>query len=405
MTVNFRTSKARRMVAGVMCLTMLSGLASHAKETDEEQKDEVVTSENSDFFEVRIDKSTGAVAFPAMTVGMSNALSEESKRGALLGKKRWRHWWGVERKECPGLYETQANNPEAMPAVRKCLADAFRKTSLYRGVMARYPNVAIQEEMIGGVVTDVYLPENGVSRRNENRVLIHLHGGGGTYGSRWIGYLSATPIAATGDIKVVSVDYRQAPEVSHPTALEDIEAVYKELLKDYRPENIGLFGCSAGGYFTKVAVPWFHEKGLPTPGAVMIAGQGPGVGTDSIYFGLPFMGIDVDHEAIEALEETVLDGGYFKNVDPEIAFGYPDRHPALMADFPPTLVVSSTRDNNLSPSVYLHRQLVKQGVNAELHVWEGLEHCFQSKSFIPESQEYYDLTVEFFEKHLGTRSR
>jgi hypothetical protein len=53
--------------------------------------------------------------------------------------------------------------------------------------------------------------------------------------------------------------------------------------------------------------------------------------------------------------------------------------PAVLAAFPPTLVISGTRDDLLSPAVYTHTQLVKAGVEADLHVWEG-RHIARSRS-------------------------
>ena len=59
-----------------------------------------------------------------------------------------------------------------------------------------------------------------------------------------------------------------------PAASEDIAAAYRALLKDHRPENIGLYGCSAGGTLAAQAVAWLQKEGLPRPGAIaMICSQ------------------------------------------------------------------------------------------------------------------------------------
>jgi acetyl esterase/lipase len=71
-----------------------------------------------------------------------------------------------------------------------------------------------------------------------------------------------------GRIKVVAVDYRLGPENRFPAASEDVTNVYRELLKTYRPENIGIFGCSAGGMLSGQAIPWFLKEHLPLPGAI-----------------------------------------------------------------------------------------------------------------------------------------
>ena len=128
----------------------------------------------------------------------------------------------------------------------------------------------IQPVVMNGVQTDVVVPQAGVAPENKGRVLINLHGGGFYAGARSGGQAEAVPLAARGRIKVVTVDYRMAPEWRFPAASEDVEKVYVELLKTYRPENIGIYGCSAGGTLTAQAVAWLQHRNLPRPGAVGI---------------------------------------------------------------------------------------------------------------------------------------
>jgi len=44
--------------------------------------------------------------------------------------------------------------------------------------------------------------------------------------------------------------------------------------------------------------------------------------------------------------------------------------------------------------------IVAQGVEADLHVWEGLGHAFFYDTDIPESREAWNLVVKFFDTHL-----
>ena len=61
------------------------------------------------------------------------------------------------------------------------------------------------------------------------------------------GMIESIPLAALAQVEIVSITYRQAPETTFPAASEDVAAVYRELLKTHRPEDIAIFGCSAGG--------------------------------------------------------------------------------------------------------------------------------------------------------------
>jgi monoterpene epsilon-lactone hydrolase len=79
----------------------------------------------------------------------------------------------------------------------------------------------------------------------------------------------------------------------------------------------------------------------------------------------------------------------------------PASSPEVLAKFPPTLIVTGTRGFELSSAVYTHSQLVKQGVEADLHVWEGMFHGFFYNADVPESRDCFDVIVRFFDKHLG----
>ena len=69
-------------------------------------------------------------------------------------------------------------------------------------------------------------------------------------------------------IKVIAVLYRLAPEHPYPAAVEDAVAVYKEVLKKYRPEHIGVYGTSAGAILTSELAVRLKQLKLPLPGAL-----------------------------------------------------------------------------------------------------------------------------------------
>ena len=54
----------------------------------------------------------------------------------------------------------------------------------------------------------------------------------------------------------------------------------------------------------------------------------------------------------------------------------------------------------MSAAVYSHAQLVKAGVDADLHVFEGLWHGFAGDPALPESRDYQDVIVRFFDREL-----
>jgi acetyl esterase/lipase len=76
-----------------------------------------------------------------------------------------------------------------------------------------------------------------------------------------------------------------------------------------------------------------------------------------------------------------------------------------LAQFPATLLVTGTRDFLASPVIYAHSQLVKAGVDAELHFWEGMDRCFSFYVDLSKSKEMFEVTAKFFNAHLGKSRR
>jgi acetyl esterase/lipase len=285
--------------------------------------------------------------------------------------------------------------------------------SLMKGFLDRqhilYPTDR-EDTKIAGVHTFVYTPKAGIPDGNKNRVLIDLHGGG--FSGCWpaCAELESIPVAALGRIKVVAVDYREAPDHKFPAASEDVASVYRELLKTYPAQNIGIYGCSAGGSLTAMSVAWFQTHGLPRPAAVGIfcasagtpAGLGRGSG-DGTYTAVP-LGESRLGTAPAARGRGGASAGYLDETNPADPMVNPINSPDILSKFPPTLMITGTRGMELSAALYTHEQLVRLGVEADLHVWEGLFHGFFYDPDVPECKDAYNVMVKFFDKHLAKGS-
>ena len=259
-----------------------------------------------------------------------------------------------------------------------------------------YP-VKTHSETIADVNTDVVVPAQGVSSENNHRVLINLHGGAFLWGAHSGGLVEAIPIASIGRIKVLTVDYRQGPEHTFPAASEDVEAVYRALLKHYKPEEIGIYGCSAGGILTAEAVARLITDKLPVPGAIgTFCGSLLDIDGDASYIGPLLNGQGVPEHRL-----MLADLPYFHGADPRDPLVQPGLSPTLLAKFPPTLLISGTRDAVLSSVLASQQRLDRAGVQTELHVWEGMWHSFFSDPELPESQDAYHVIVRFFLHHLS----
>jgi acetyl esterase/lipase len=256
-----------------------------------------------------------------------------------------------------------------------------------------YP-VNIAADTMAGVPVRVITPL-AISPEKRGRVLINLHGGGFNSDS---GSLSETiPIANLSGIKVIAVLYRLAPEHPFPAGLDDAIAVYKELLKTYKPEHIGIYGTSAGAILTAEVTVKLKQLKLPLPAAT------------GIFSGLGDLGHPGDSISLFALNGF---SGHLDDPDPddrsnkEYTGSTPLNDPVLspvyadVTGFPPTLFITSGRDLLLSGTTILHRAYLRAGVDAQLVVFEALPHAFWNNPALPESKEADQLMATFLDKHL-----
>jgi acetyl esterase/lipase len=313
----------------------------------------------------------GTYHLPAQTIPMSSLMSKELKDSLIYMDRALRD---------PKKTEHQA---DGSTLILKPFRD--RQAALYP--------LDKQDTKIGDVHVFVYTPKDGVAAKNKNRILIYLHSA-----DCWIdcGALGSQPIAYIGKIKVVSVDYR-VPEF--PSAMEDVTNVYSGLLRTYKPRNIGIYGCSRGGIVAARSLAWFQKHNLPRPGAVgILCASAGGDRGDARYIGSE-LGNGVMPQPPTNQGEQDLG-----NIDPDDPMVNPVNWPEVLSKFPPTLLITGTRSIDMSTGVYTHEQLVKLGVETDLHVFEGGRHEFWYDPAPPESQEVYDIIVRFFDHHLGTHN-
>jgi epsilon-lactone hydrolase len=270
-----------------------------------------------------------------------------------------------------------------------------------------YP-ISIETKTIGGVQTEVITPRSGISESNRHRVLISLHGGAFMWGEGSEAEVESIPIASLGRITVVVVNYRLAPENHFPAASEDVASVYRSLLQQYKPASIGIYGCSAGGILTAEAIAWFDKVNLPMPGAIgTFCGSAAPISGDSVHQAVALTGMPyreyLPFTNVAAVDDAVWETSlpYFSGLDPNNPLIYPISSPTLLMKFPPTLLIAGSRDFTLSSLFFTQRKLTSAGVEAELHVWDGLLHAFFMNPDLPESKEAYDVIVNFFNRHLA----
>jgi epsilon-lactone hydrolase len=309
-----------------------------------------------------------------------------SRRVVAAARAREIQLIGVED-ACPSL--TKANRVSG-PAIRACEAHAYDAAASYRELRREYP-IRSTHEIMGGVSTEIFVPADGVAPADRHRVLIDLHGGSFLYGAGTESRLTSIPIASVGRIKVISVDYREAPEYAFPAATDDVIAVYRELLKSHEPREIGIYGCSTGALLAAEATAWLVKHKMPTPGALGLFCEGAGYWEG---------GGPTTHGADDFIWRAPAENPYFIRASAADPLAFPLRSTVLLAGFPSSLLLTASRDPALPAVVDMQAALVRLSVHAELHVFEGLGREFFFDPTSPSARDVYAAVAKFFDSEL-----
>ena len=254
-----------------------------------------------------------------------------------------------------------------------------------------YP-VEIERVEIAGVATHL------VSRGDcaEDPILLCLHGGAFMWGRGAGALLEAVPVASVSGFRVAAVEYALAPEHKFPASIDDVVAVYRTLLESRRPESIGIYGCSAGGMLTAQVVARLIEEGMPVPGAIaMLCGTGLEFDGDSPQAAAAF---SAKMDNVDSIRLASLP--HFIGADPADRTLFPGEHGEVLEKFPPSLLVTGSRDFAASSVSTMHRRLNAAGVDASLFDFDGMWHAFHMATTLPEAREVFAILSDFFSKHL-----
>ena len=256
--------------------------------------------------------------------------------------------------------------------------------------------VAVTPGTLAGVSVFTVMPHK-LRPENTGRILLHFHGGGYVLNPGEAGTQEAILMAGIDGFKVISVDYRTAPDFPYPAAMDDAVAVYREILKTTPPERIGVFGTSTGGGMTSALALRAKAEGLPLPAALA-----PGTPwtnltkTGDSYF---------VNEGVDNI--LVSFDGWLGEAAKLYAAGHDLKDPMLspiygdVTGFPPTLLTTGTRDLFLSNTVRMHLKMRQAEVDADLIVFEGMSHAqYCMNPDAPETRFHFNELRNFFDHNL-----
>jgi len=269
------------------------------------------------------------------------------------------------------------------------------KDDLLRDIIERF-SVSVEHDTIEGVNVYHVTPAE-IDPGLEDKLFIHSHGGAFVLNSGEVGTIEAVVIAHLAKIRVLSIDYRMPPRYPAPAGRDDVVTVYRHLLKQRSARSMALGGSSGGANLVMGMVQHLIELGVDLPGALFLGTPGADMSKtgDSYYIN---DGIDrnlVTYDGfIEAASRLYADGRDLK--DPLVSPLYGDFH-----GFPPTFLITGTRDLLLSATVRTHIKLRQAGVEADILVYEGMAHAdYMMDLAAPETLHAFTELNAFLAGHL-----
>jgi len=223
------------------------------------------------------------------------------------------------------------------------------------------------------------------------RAIVYFHGGGYVLGSLDSHRPLVTRIARAARARVLSVDYRLAPEHPHPAAVEDgVAATRFALAQGVPPSGLALAGDSAGGGLTVATLVALRDGGasLPAVAACM-----------SPWLDLTLSGESVASRAEEDVMVTPKDlrkmaAAYAAGGDPRAPTASPVF--ADLTGLPPLLLQVGTSEILLDDSTRLAERIREAGGEVELDVWDDMLHVWHSfADILPEAREAIERVAAF----------
>jgi epsilon-lactone hydrolase len=252
-----------------------------------------------------------------------------------------------------------------------------------------------------GALGDVRTAEITVDGIEPRHVVLYFHGGVYVIGDAFLAADLASQVGRRTQAKVISVDYRLAPEHPYPAAIDDALAAYEALVDDgIAPSDIVFAGESAGGALAVATLVNARDHGLPLPAAAYAM---------SPYADLTLSGATMETKrevdplmSRELLEPRVVD--YTSGQD--AALGLISPVFADLSGLPPLVIQAGTHEVLLDDAVRLARQAATADVEVILDITAEVPHVFQaSYAILDEGRAALDRAGRFLSAQLAGARR
>src|SRR5256712_10436531 len=258
-------------------------------------------------------------------------------------------------------------------------------------------DVIVTAAALGGVPT-AEITVNGIEPRH---IVLYFHGGVYVMGDAFLSADLASQVGRRTRAKVISVDYRLAPEHPYPAAVDDALAAYEALLHNgTAPSDIAFAGESAGGGLAIATLVNARDHGLPLPAAAFVM---------SPYADLTLAGATMETKreadpllSPQALHARVTD--YTSGQD--AALGLISPIFAELSGLPPLIIQAGTHEVLLDDAIRLARQAATADVEVTLGITPRVPHVFQAyHPILDEAAAALDRDGQLLSAHLASAER
>ena len=232
---------------------------------------------------------------------------------------------------------------------------------------------------------------------DQDKVILYVHGGGYVMGSAGSHRDMTGRLSQASGARVLSLNYRLAPEHPFPAPVDDSVAAYRWLLgQGIQASNIAIAGDSAGGGLALAALIAIRDAGEPVPAA--------GIGIS------PWVDMEGTGESMTtraAVDPVVQKEGllgmaklYLGDADPKNPLAAPLH--ANLAGLPPLLIQVGDSETLLDDATRITERARKADVDVTLKIWDEMPHVWHLFApILPEGQQAIEEIGAFFKEQTA----
>ena len=272
----------------------------------------------------------------------------------------------------------------------------LRRTSANDGRVPR-ADTTIEETIIKGV------PVEWVSCGSPTQasILVYLHGGGYYRSSAIASRRMASDLSHHCGCRVLTVDYRLAPEHPFPAGLDDTHAVYRGLLEQgFTSDQIVISGCSAGGGLTAALLAKLNQTDEPHPAAAVLLSPWTDLNQTADSY-------QTNSASDPVISKAYLDRAaawYLADTSPDDPLASPFF--SDLSGLPPLLIQAGRPEVMFGDAVAYAEKAQTAGLAVKFEAYDDVVHGWQDSARvipdIPEALAAWQSIGAFFRDHTST---